>query len=769
MKTKYRFEFSTINQHLWLPGVVFSIFLCWQCADKKMAGYDDEGKISVHIGEFEFFFQKEGFRYGFKGENGMILAPAHPVSGLQIKQGDDSVMNVLSAKLIDRTTDYIELEGQFPNGLKARISLILKPHSVKMTVEPKEVGEFDIILRTGPIGPAYGMGDHAVFGTGATDLELGEFVRDPFDPATHGKIRMVSNFAIFPKQSLAQVNMEPGGKLVKYTADQCAQGSKNVGSMPAFYYFMGSPEEIYQAFLNARNKEGYRVDMPKYAWFGVGWEAFGALSWNTNHKTVTENIDTYLRYGYPLNWMVVGSGFWPSGSGEFDKHGTPYSAEANLQESGKLQATTSFGMWDQLKYPEPEAFIDYFHQKGLILTIGLRIGFIPGGPFTEEGLTQGFFLKGADGKPALMQPGFPRVPVYLLDAQQPEAVDWYTKLCERWLAYGVDGFKEDLFRYPGHLRDDLVDPINQALMTKGVYIMGRNNYLGSPVDIHRFDDFNYNQPQDRGPINGLAYAFSGFPYVYPDIIGGTGLATARFGNEPKDKLSKYIVRYAQYAAVNPSMAFGYGPWNFGSQTNELCLKAAQLHDRLHPYIYSNAVRTYQTGFPYTLTPLPLAYPRDEMVYGLADTTRRSYQWLIGDALMACPLYGADYETAGTRDVYLPDGTWIDYDTGQKYTGPRTLENFEIPLDKTPLFIGGSGIVMEEIDQQLFVRVYPVSKNAETTFFGKNAEALTNISIKNPDWNNPVIKDADSENAVSFSKIRHAYQFKLEKGRNYVIN
>jgi alpha-glucosidase (family GH31 glycosyl hydrolase) len=40
--------------------------------------------------------------------------------------------------------------------------------------------------------------------------------------------------------------------------------------------------------------------------------------------------------------------------------------------------------------------------------------------------------------------------------------------------------------------------------------------------------------------------------------------------------------------------------------------------------------------------------------------------MIGDALLATLLYGNDYETAQKRDVYLPEGTWIDYDTGQRY-------------------------------------------------------------------------------------------------------
>ena len=50
---------------------------------------------------------------------------------------------------------------------------------------------------------------------------------------------------------------------------------------------------------------------PKYEWFGVGWEAWGALAWDTNQRTVIENVSRYLDLGFPLRWMVIGSGFWP--------------------------------------------------------------------------------------------------------------------------------------------------------------------------------------------------------------------------------------------------------------------------------------------------------------------------------------------------------------------------------------------------------------------------------------------------------------------------
>ena len=483
---------------------------------------------------------------------------------------------------------------------------------------------------------------------------------------------------------------------------------------------------------------------------------------------MTENIDQYLDRGYPLNWMVVGSGFWPRGVGEFDEHGTPYAAGTASEAAKKLQATTSFGMWDKELYPDPKGMIDYFHSRGLIFNIGLRIGFILGGPFTDEGLEKGYFLTDEKGAPAVFRISFPRDSIYLLNSKKPEAVNWYVKLCEKWRDYGVDGFKEDLFHWPRHLPDDLIDPVNRALMDQGVYIMGRNNYIGSPADIHRFDDFNYNQSQDRGPINGLAYGFSGFPYVYPDIIGGTGLATGRFGKEPIEKLKTYIVRYAQYASMNPSMAFGFGPWNFDEKTNQLCLKAAQLHHRLKPYIYSNAIKTYETGFPYALTPLPLAFPDDPNVYGLADTLHRSYEWLIGESLLAAPLYGDDYPTAFSRDIYLPKGKWMDYDTGEIFEGGKTLENFAIPIEKTPLFVGGTGFLVEQEGEQLVGRIYPIAPKSETIFWDIDGETQSTIDIDVKNWDQVKIINKKTGETVDYELVRHAFQFALEPGKDYQV-
>jgi alpha-glucosidase (family GH31 glycosyl hydrolase) len=194
-----------------------------------------------------------------------------------------------------------------------------------------------------------------------------------------------------------------------------------------------------------------------------------------------------------------------------------------------------------------------------------------------------------------------------------------------------------------------------------------------------------------------------------------------------------------------------------------------LHHRLQPYIYSYALKTAETGFPYTMTPLPLVYPDDMEVYKLANSKRRSYQWLLGESLMATPLYGDDYATAQTRDVYLPEGRWIDYDTGEAYSGPRTLKDFALPIGKTPLFVGGKGIVVEEEFGRLFAHVYPITNVTAVTFRHRNG-TISRISVDVDSWeNSPVqVLKGLGKQVVQTDRRKGAMVFPLEPGVDYHV-
>jgi alpha-glucosidase (family GH31 glycosyl hydrolase) len=168
-----------------------------------------------------------------------------------------------------------------------------------------------------------------------------------------------------------------------------------------------------------------------------------------------------------------------------------------------------------------------------------------------------------------------------------------------------------------------------------------------------------------------------------------------------------------------------------------------------------------------MTPLPVAFPDDPQVYDRENERVRGYEWLIGDALLATPLYGNDYASAMTRDVYLPRGKWMDYDTGKAYEGPTVLRNFELPFGKTPLFVGGRGIVEEKRGNEVVARVYPISPHAEAFFIDRDGVTRTWVRLNVADWNNLSVVAGDGTHCEG-SWQRHAFEFVVLPGQSYDV-
>lgn len=677
---------------------------------------------------------------------GATIAGAHSANSLLLGDPDHPEAASVTAESFNAQGHRV-LTVRTPSGLTATVTVTLTPNQADLVVRPST--PMAVLLRFAPLSPGFGLADHAVTKRPSFDTDITGYRNDNF-LSGDGLTRLVSNFTFYPKQKFAFLVWDPGVKLVRSTAEECLQGSRHVESEVRFSLFTGTPAEIFRQFLESRNLYGYPVLKPKYEFFGVGWEAFGALAWDTNYKTVAENVGQYLSLGFPLQWMVVGSGFWPRDDAHFHE-------------------TTSFGLYDKNLYPDPRAFIAQFHAKGLKFFQGLRTTFIVGGPFSEEGVRKGYFVK-ENGQAKIFKFDWPKSPIYFLDWRKPQAVAWFADLTRRWTAFGVDGYKEDVFGFQRYtLGDDKLDPVNAALMREGLYLMGRNAYLASPADLHRLNDFNFNQNQDRGPVNALAYGYSGFPLVYPDIVGGT-FGEGHFDLKVTPRMRVYMKRNAMWAALHPSMSMGQGPWTFGDpEVESVLLQAARLHDRLQPYFYSQAVRFFLDGYPWSFTPLPVAYPDDPLVYGRENDRVRGYQWMIGDSLLAAPLYGNDYETATKRDVYLPRGVWIEYDSGFRHQGPLLLKDYPLPVRKSPLFVGGTGIVIEKsaTGKDLVARVYPVAAQAESHFIHPDGIAVSTIRVNVSNWKQVSVR-CSSGRSCAGTWQRHAFEFPIRPGEDYEI-
>jgi alpha-D-xyloside xylohydrolase len=112
------------------------------------------------------------------------------------------------------------------------------------------------------------------------------------------------------------------------------------------------------------------------------------------------------------------------------------------------------------------------------------------------------------------------------------------------------------------------------------------------------------------------------------------------------------------------------PWEYGKAFEDDFRKAAELKYRLMPYVYAQAKDSSERGLP-MMRALFIEYPEDPGAWTVDDA------YLFGSSILVAPLLEAG--TTG-RDVYLPGGRWIDYQSGRVYErGWQRIEAGEIPV------------------------------------------------------------------------------------------
>jgi alpha-glucosidase len=126
------------------------------------------------------------------------------------------------------------------------------------------------------------------------------------------------------------------------------------------------------------------------------------------------------------------------------------------------------------------------------------------------------------------------------------------------------------------------------------------------------------------------------------------------------------------------------PWLYGPIAQRAATRAIRLRYALLPYIYSYAWRETQTGLGLVL-PLTFDWPDDPHVRNDAAA------WMFGDWLLVSPIVQQD---AQEKHIYLPQGVWTGWNTGDVYLGGRTII---VPVDsKTwsdiPLFVRQGAII-----------------------------------------------------------------------------
>ena len=228
-------------------------------------------------------------------------------------------------------------------------------------------------------------------------------------------------------------------------------------------------------------------------------------------------------------------------------------------------------------------------------------------------------------------------------------------------------------------------------------------YAKAPfLEFEKFNGFRgLNQTREGySGIQRYPYIFAGdwpseWQYFAPVIKAGLNVGLSGVGSwahcmggfEHQADPELYI-RWVQFGMFSPiALVFGMDhpgykePWKYGDDVLRNFKKYDLLRYRLFPYLYTSMHQQYETGVP-MMRALVLNHQDDENVYEIGD------QYMFGDNLMVAPV---TTKGAITRSVYLPEGTWFNYWTNEKYEG-KSYHHVVAPLDTIPLFVKGGSII-----------------------------------------------------------------------------
>ncbi len=155
-----------------------------------------------------------------------------------------------------------------------------------------------------------------------------------------------------------------------------------------------------------------------------------------------------------------------------------------------------------------------------------------------------------------------------------------------------------------------------------------------------------------------------------------------------------------------------------SSINRTYLK---LKSELMPYTYSIAKEAVD-GLP----TIRAMFLESENSYTQGKSTQ--YQFMYGPYFLVAPIYKETACDADGNDIrngiYLPEGTWIDYFTGDAHKGNRIINHVESPIWKLPVFVKSGAIIpmtnpnnnVSEIDKKLRIyEIYPGEKSSFTEY------------------------------------------------------
>jgi alpha-D-xyloside xylohydrolase len=479
-------------------------------------------------------------------------------------------------------------------------------------------------------------------------------------------------------------------------------------------FFQPNPLAIVQSFSKCTGKP---VLPP--TWVFGPW--MSSNDWNSQTE-VLRQLKLTREYGIPATVLVIEA--WSDEINFYIWNDTQY----ELKPVSEAYTLKDYTFPAEGRWPHPKAMIEELHKAGVRLVLwqnpcikqaredehlDVRLNQMD----QAYAIEQGYVVKKADGSPHRVEGHMPWFGDSLvLDFTNPAAARWWCDKREYLVKeMGVDGFKTDggehvwdvnavfsnglkgsrgINRYPVEY-EEVYRHFMEKQRGNDYVLFSRAGYTGAQQNpSHWAGDENSTWEAFRATINAmLNVGICGVPFMGWDIAGFAGPLPS----------SELYLRATAFSVFCPIMQYHSDvnfqrkpsrdrtPWNMQEQTGDESIlptfkRYANLRMNLLPYILNEAEKSSLSGLP-MMRALVLAYPEDK--------TCRDYPWqyMFGDALLVAPVVE---ENVQTWKVYLPEGDWSNFWTGERLHGPITKE-IETPRDFIPVYQRKSSMVALHTD------------------------------------------------------------------------
>ncbi len=327
----------------------------------------------------------------------------------------------------------------------------------------------------------------------------------------------------------------------------------------------------------------------------------------------------------------------------------------------------------------------------------------------------------------------------VLDFSNPEAVKWYQGLLSNLLKMGVGAIKVDFGEgaplnglyasgrsglyehnlYPLRYNKAAADITKEV--TGDSIIWARSAWAGSQrYPLHWGGDAeNTNSAMAAELRGGLSFGLSGFTFWSHDVGGFVERA-------PRDLYRRWLAFGVLTSHTRAHGAPPREPWAYDEDFVNDFRRAVELKYSLMPYIYAQAKDSSAHGFPMLRT-LFFEYPDDPTSWLIED------EYMFGSDLLVAPLM----EEGSGRNVYLPPGSWIDYQTGQVYRGAQWRQITAGPIPVVLLVKDHSVIPHIRVAQStsemnwndVELRVFSTDDSPATGLFSLPQGSLQSLSLE----------------------------------------